>query len=79
MGRSLASLLMQVLMISYADIAEAAFGSRARKVTLVLFVAELFFTCVAFLILASDSLHAIFPRVDIMWFRLVAFVVCTFG
>ncbi|KAI8801363.1 transmembrane amino acid transporter protein-domain-containing protein [Cladochytrium replicatum] len=64
-------------MFSFADVAEVALGARSRTLIASIFLFELFFTCVAFIILISDSLHAIFPDIDIAYLRGVAFVVCT--
>ncbi|KAJ3039429.1 hypothetical protein HDV00_012207 [Rhizophlyctis rosea] len=62
--------------ISYGDLGEAAYGPRARTLVSVVFLTELVFTCVAFVILIEDSLKAIFPGVGVEWFRGVAFLIC---
>ncbi|KAI9362429.1 transmembrane amino acid transporter protein-domain-containing protein [Zopfochytrium polystomum] len=64
-------------LFDFADIGEAAFGPKARGFVSVLFISELYLTCVAFIILITDSLSAIFPEVSPLTFRFVAFVVCT--
>ncbi|KAJ3155788.1 hypothetical protein HK101_001531, partial [Irineochytrium annulatum] len=64
-------------LFDFADIGEAAFGPKSRSFISVLFISELFFTCVAFVILISDSLHALFPDISVEAFRVVAFVICT--
>ncbi|KAJ3316227.1 hypothetical protein HDU76_001961 [Blyttiomyces sp. JEL0837] len=64
-------------LFDFADIGEAAFGPSARSLVSVLFISELYFTCVAFVILISDSLHALYPGIPVSSYRWVAFVVCT--
>jgi vesicular inhibitory amino acid transporter len=64
-------------LFDFADIGEAAFGPSARSIVSVLFISELYFTCVAFIILISDSLKALYPSIDLVTFRVVAFVICT--
>ncbi|KAJ1562341.1 hypothetical protein HK096_011135 [Nowakowskiella sp. JEL0078] len=61
---------------NFADIGEAAFGPSVRPWIATIFITELFFTCVAFIILISDSLHTVYPDIDIFYFRMIAFVVC---
>ncbi|KAJ3109995.1 hypothetical protein HDU96_006995 [Phlyctochytrium bullatum] len=61
----------------FADIGEAAFGPRARLLVSFLFISELFFTCVAFVILVSDSLHALMPDLPFWMCHVMAFAACT--
>ncbi|KAJ3098246.1 hypothetical protein HDU97_004168 [Phlyctochytrium planicorne] len=63
---------------NFADIGERAFGPHIRPFVSILFISELFVTCVAFIILISDSLNALLP-IDLMWCRVIAFAVCTAG
>ncbi|KAJ3172298.1 hypothetical protein HK101_011187, partial [Irineochytrium annulatum] len=63
-------------LFNFADIGEAAFGPRYRTFISILFISELFFTCVAFVIFISDSLHALFPDISTAAFRVVAFFAC---
>ncbi|KAK9324897.1 transmembrane amino acid transporter protein-domain-containing protein [Lipomyces orientalis] len=48
-------------LVTYADIAYAAFGARARLLTSVLFSVELLGSCVALVVLFADSIHALLP------------------
>ncbi|KAI8839618.1 transmembrane amino acid transporter protein-domain-containing protein [Chytridium lagenaria] len=64
-------------LLDFADIGEQAFGPHARSIVSILFISELFVTCVAFIILISDSLNALYPTFPMWGCRLVAFVACT--
>ncbi|KAK9245132.1 transmembrane amino acid transporter protein-domain-containing protein [Lipomyces tetrasporus] len=46
-------------LVTYADIAYAAFGARARLLTSVLFSIELLGSCVALVVLFADSIHTL--------------------
>ncbi|KAK9331539.1 transmembrane amino acid transporter protein-domain-containing protein [Lipomyces starkeyi] len=48
-------------LVTYADIAYAAFGARARLLTSVLFSMELLGSCVALVVLFADSINTLLP------------------
>ncbi|KAI8827222.1 transmembrane amino acid transporter protein-domain-containing protein [Fimicolochytrium jonesii] len=52
--------------MSYGDAAETAFGPRARRFIDVVYQLELMAACVAFVILASDSVHALYPDIPLL-------------
>ncbi|KAK9387367.1 transmembrane amino acid transporter protein-domain-containing protein [Lipomyces mesembrius] len=49
-------------LVTYADIAYAAFGARARLLTSVLFSMELLGSCVALVVLFADSINTLLPH-----------------
>ncbi|KAK9356409.1 transmembrane amino acid transporter protein-domain-containing protein, partial [Lipomyces doorenjongii] len=49
-------------LVTYADIAYAAFGARARLLTSVLFSMELLGSCVALVVLFADSINTLLPN-----------------
>lgn len=51
-------------LITYADIAYAAYGQRARIVTSIIFFLELVAACVALLVLFADSLNDLVPSIS---------------
>jgi len=51
-------------LITYADIAYAAYGQRARIVTSIIFFLELVAACVALVVLFSDSLNDLVPSIS---------------
>ncbi|KAJ3209030.1 hypothetical protein HDU67_006415 [Dinochytrium kinnereticum] len=61
----------------FADIGSLAFGPQTRTFISLLFITELYITCVAFIILISDSLHALSPSLSMTTCRVIAFVACT--
>ncbi|KAK9471619.1 transmembrane amino acid transporter protein-domain-containing protein [Dipodascopsis tothii] len=62
-------------LVTYADIAFAAYGQRARVATSVLFSIELIGACVALVVLFADSLHALYPAIDNDVYKAGAFFV----
>lgn len=58
-------------LITFADLAYVSFGSRARIATSLLFTLELLAACVALVILFADSLNALIPGWDLLYFKLV--------
>ncbi|KAK9475682.1 transmembrane amino acid transporter protein-domain-containing protein [Lipomyces japonicus] len=49
-------------LVTYADIAYAAYGSRARVLTSLLFSLELLGACVALVVLFADSINSLLPQ-----------------
>lgn len=64
-------------LVTYADVAYAAFGSRARLLVSLLFTLELMGAGVALVVLFSDSLNALFPSVSQLSFKILAFCILT--
>ncbi|KAF8427415.1 transmembrane amino acid transporter protein-domain-containing protein [Tirmania nivea] len=64
-------------LVTYADIAYAAFGHRARIWISVLFSMELLTACVALIILFADSLNNLIPSVSVTEWKLAAVVILT--
>ncbi|KAK9366561.1 transmembrane amino acid transporter protein-domain-containing protein [Lipomyces kononenkoae] len=70
-------------LVTYADIAYAAFGARARVLTSVLFSVELLGSCVALVVLFADSLATLLPGENdgdsskLVLFKIVAFFLLT--
>ncbi|KAK7208257.1 transporter [Myxozyma melibiosi] len=50
-------------LVTYADIAYAAFGARARLLTSLLFSLELLGSCIALVVLFADSIYSLLPDV----------------
>ncbi|KAI3643368.1 hypothetical protein MP228_012923 [Amoeboaphelidium protococcarum] len=64
---------------TYSDIGEAAFGRSGQIFIMILFTMELIAAAVALIILIADSLHALFPSVDLLLLKVIAFAcVCPF-
>ncbi|VVT49252.1 uncharacterized protein SAPINGB_P002179 [Magnusiomyces paraingens] len=64
-------------LVTYADIAYAAYGPRARLLTSLLFTLELMGMGVSLVILFADSLNALFPQISKDTYKYIAFVVLT--
>lgn len=64
-------------LVTYADIAYAAFGPKARVLTSILFILELTGAGVSLVVLFSDSLNALFPRFSTLEYKFIAFLVLT--
>lgn len=64
-------------LVTYADVAYAAFGSRARVLVSLLFTLELMGAGVSLVVLFSDSLNALFPSISQFAFKLIAFCILT--
>lgn len=64
-------------LVTYADIAYAAFGPKARVLTSLLFSLELMGAGVSLVILFADSLHALFPQIDTTTYKFIAFAILT--
>lgn len=64
-------------LVTYADIAYAAYGPRARILTSLLFTFELMGMGVSLVILFADSLNALFPQISKNTYKYIAFVVLT--
>jgi vesicular inhibitory amino acid transporter len=58
-------------LVTFADLAYVAFGSRARIVTSLIFTLELLGACVALVVLFADSLHALIPVLSITAWKIV--------
>ncbi|KAF5100723.1 hypothetical protein D0Z03_000765 [Geotrichum reessii] len=64
-------------LVTYADIAYAAFGPKARVLTSILFTFELAGSGVSLVVLFADSLNALFPQFSRLQYKLLAFVILT--
>ncbi|ODQ81308.1 hypothetical protein BABINDRAFT_34347 [Babjeviella inositovora NRRL Y-12698] len=64
-------------LMTYADLGYASFGSRGRLLISFLFSLDLLGSCVALIILFSDSLNALFPQFSVTQWKLIGFVVLT--
>lgn len=64
-------------LVTYADVAYAAFGPRARVFTSILFTFELAGSCVSLVVLFADSLNALFPQFSSYQYKILAFIVLT--
>lgn len=62
-------------LVTYADIAYAAYGPKARILTSMLFTFELLGMGVSLVILFADSLNALFPQIDKNTYKYIAFLV----
>lgn len=62
---------------TYADIGYKAFGPKARLFVSLLFTVELLGVGVSLTVLFADSLHALFPEISLVQFKLIAFFVLT--
>jgi vesicular inhibitory amino acid transporter len=63
--------------VTYADVAYAAFGSKARLLVSILFTLELLGSGVSLVVLFSDSLNALIPWISKFQFKLIAFGILT--
>ncbi|KAJ3121397.1 hypothetical protein HK098_003737 [Nowakowskiella sp. JEL0407] len=68
--------LSPTTLLNFDSISSLAISPKISPLISVIFITELYLTCVAFIILISDSIHIIFPTWDIAYFRFVAFVIC---
>jgi vesicular inhibitory amino acid transporter len=64
-------------LVTYADIAYAAFGPKARVLTSILFTLELAGSGVSLVVLFADSLNALFPQFSRLQYKLLAFLILT--
>lgn len=64
-------------LVTYADVAYAAYGPRARILTSMLFTLEITGAGVSMVVLFSDSLHALFPQFSAYDYKILAFVILT--
>lgn len=62
-------------LITFADIAYTAFGTKARVLTSVVFFFELIAACVALLVLFADSLDALIPGWGVVEFKVLGGVI----
>ncbi|KAF2142712.1 uncharacterized protein K452DRAFT_226056 [Aplosporella prunicola CBS 121167] len=58
-------------LITFADLAYVAFGSRARIAVSILFTLELLASCVALVVLFADSLNALIPGFGLLGWKFV--------
>ncbi|CAB4376666.1 unnamed protein product [Rhizophagus irregularis] len=63
--------------LTYADLAYLAFGKKGRLIMGGLFLLDLFNATVALMILTGDSLQTLFPNVDLVRLKLIAFFIIT--
>ncbi|KNC97552.1 uncharacterized protein SPPG_09433 [Spizellomyces punctatus DAOM BR117] len=65
--------------MSYGDVGQAAFGRRAKNFIAIVYLAELYAASTALLILAADSIHALFPHWKLLHIKLgvVALLILT--
>jgi vesicular inhibitory amino acid transporter len=64
-------------LVTYADIAYAAYGPRGRAVTSMLFTVELTGAGVSMIILFADSLNALFPQFTTSQYKVLSFFILT--
>lgn len=64
-------------LVTYADIAYAAYGPRGRAVTSMLFTLELTGAGVSMIILFADSLNALFPQFSATQYKILSFFILT--
>ncbi|AET41554.1 Avt1p Ecym_8272 [Eremothecium cymbalariae DBVPG len=64
-------------MISFGDLAYAAFGSNGRALISLLFTLDLLGCGVSLVILFGDSLNALFPMYSVTFYKMVAFFLIT--
>ncbi|CAO3662369.1 unnamed protein product [Umbelopsis ramanniana] len=62
---------------TYADMAGAAYGTRGRIFISTMFMLELIAASVALIVLFADSLHVLFPDIDTVTFKILAFFTLT--
>lgn len=62
-------------LVTFADIAYAAFGSKARIITSVIFFFELIAACVALVVLFADSLDALIPGWGVLEWKILCGVI----
>lgn len=62
-------------LVTFADIAYAAFGSKARIITSVIFFLELIAACVALVVLFADSLDALVPGWGVVEWKILCGVI----
>ncbi|KAG2171796.1 hypothetical protein INT43_008176 [Umbelopsis isabellina] len=62
---------------TYADMAGAAYGMQGRIFISTVFMLELIAASVALIVLFADSLHILFPTVDTVTFKILAFIILT--
>ncbi|KAF3920496.1 hypothetical protein ABW20_dc0107625 [Dactylellina cionopaga] len=65
------------VLITYGDLAWAAFGRKGRVIISVIFFLELLAACVALVILFADSLHDLMPDVSVLTWKLFCGLVLT--
>ncbi|CAG8435541.1 7793_t:CDS:2 [Funneliformis mosseae] len=63
--------------LTYADLASLAFGQKGKLIIGGLFTMDLFNAAVVIMILVGDSLHTLFPRVDLVQLKLISFFIIT--
>ncbi|EGX50220.1 hypothetical protein AOL_s00076g295 [Orbilia oligospora ATCC 24927] len=64
-------------LITYGDLAWAAFGRKGRIIISIVFFLELLAACVALVILFADSLHDLMPEVSVLTWKLFCGLVLT--
>lgn len=64
-------------LVTYADIAYAAFGKRARILVSALFSIELLGSGVSLMVLFADSLNALFPNLSTTTYKIIGFLIMT--
>ena len=64
-------------LVTYSDIAYIAYGHKSRIFVSILFSLELVATCVALVVLFSDSLNALFPQIGKTPLKIIAGFVLT--
>lgn len=64
-------------LVTYADIAYAAYGPRARILTSILFTLEISGAGVTMVVLFADSLNALFPQFSTYDYKILAFFILT--
>ncbi|EPS41075.1 hypothetical protein H072_5038 [Dactylellina haptotyla CBS 200.50] len=65
------------VLITYGDLAWAAFGKKGRVIISIIFFLELLAACVALVILFADSLHDLMPTVSVLTWKLFCGLVLT--
>jgi len=64
-------------LITFADLAYVSFGNRARIAVSILFSLELLASCVALVVLFADSMNALIPGYDVLFWKLVCGLLLT--
>jgi vesicular inhibitory amino acid transporter len=64
-------------MYTYGDVGEKAFGRKGKIFICAIFMTELYAACVALVVLAGDSLKALFPEHDLILLKFIIFCVVT--
>lgn len=64
-------------LVTYADIAYAAFGPQARLYVSALFTVEMLASGVSLMVLFADSCNALFPSISVTTYKIIAFVIMT--